>query len=276
MKAALLQITGTDEPARNLDMLRTLIGQAADEGAGFVLTPEVSNCISQSRTRQEAVLTDEASDPVLAGLRDEAATRGIWISLGSIAVKTGDADGRFANRSLLIGPDGAIVARYDKMHMFDVTVSETEAYHESKGYRPGSEAVLARTPFGTVGLTVCYDVRFAYLYRALAKAGAEIILVPSAFSPVTGAAHWETLLRARAIETGCYVLASAQVGEHPATEGRQRKTWGHAMAVSPWGEVLCDLGDVPGIGYVELDPAAVAEARRKVPSLTHDRDFSGP
>ncbi|EAR53079.1 hydrolase, carbon-nitrogen family protein [Oceanicola granulosus HTCC2516] len=276
MRAALLQITGSDDPQDNLATVLDAIGRAAGEGAGFVLTPEVTNCISASRSRQQAVLRPEADDRVLAGVRDAAAARGIWIALGSIAVKTDDPDGRFANRSLLIGPDGGIVARYDKIHMFDVAVSETETYRESAGYRPGSRAVLAETPFGKVGLTICYDVRFPHLYRALAGAGAEIILVPSAFSPVTGAAHWEPLLRARAIETGAYILAAAQTGTHPAAEGRQRSTYGHALAVGPWGEVLTDLGDAPGIGFVDIDLAAVAEARRKVPALTHDREFEGP
>ncbi|WP_432255162.1 carbon-nitrogen hydrolase family protein [Limimaricola sp. AA108-03] len=275
-RAALLQFTASDDPAQNVQALRGMVREAVAQGAKLVCTPEVSNCVSASRARQLAVLRHEAEDPMLAAMRDEAARAGIWLSLGSIAVKTGDADGRFANRSLLIGPDGGIHARYDKIHMFDVEVSETETYRESAGYRPGDRAVLAETPLGRIGLTICYDVRFPHLYRALAQAGAEILLVPSAFSPVTGAAHWETLLRARAIETGCYVLAAAQSGRHATTEGRARETWGHSLAVDPWGAVIADAGTAAGISIVDLDMAEVAQARRRVPSLAHDRPYEGP
>jgi predicted amidohydrolase len=186
-------------------------------------------------------------------------------------LKTDDPDGRFANRSFLIEPTGAITARYDKMHMFDVTVSDTETYRESAGYRPGDCAVVAQTPFGRVGLSVCYDLRFAYLYRALAQAGADILLIPSAFSPVTGAAHWEPLLRARAIETGCFVLAAAQTGDHGG-----RQTYGHSMAISPWGEVLLDMGTQNGVSVVDIDMQAVSDARIRIAALTHDRTFEGP
>lgn len=275
-RAALLQFTASDDPAQNVQTLRGMVREAVAQGAELVCTPEVSNCVSASRARQLEVLRHEVEDPMLAAMRDEAARAGIWLSLGSIAVKTGDADGRFANRSLLIGPDGGILARYDKIHMFDVEVSETETYRESAGYRPGDRAVLAETPLGRIGLSICYDVRFPHLYRALAQAGAEILLVPSAFSPVTGAAHWETLLRARAIETGCYVLAAAQSGRHAATEGRVRETWGHSLAVDPWGAVIADAGTAAGISIVDLDMAEVAQARRRVPSLAHDRPYEGP
>ena len=276
MRAALLQITASDDPAGNAALLAPMIRQAAAEGAGFVLTPEVSNCVSASRSHQRAVLRPEAGDPVLSMAREGAARAGIWVALGSIAVTTDDPDGRFANRSLLIGPDGGIVARYDKVHMFDVTLSEAETYRESAGYRPGAQAVIAGTPFGTLGLTICYDLRFPHLYRRLAQAGAEILLCPAAFSPETGRAHWEPLLRARAIECGAYVLAAAQTGDHPVREGRPRRTHGHGMAVGPWGEVLVDQGTEPGMALVELDLSQVAEARRKVPSLTHDREVAGP
>ena len=175
----------------------------------------------------------------------------------------------------LIAPDGSIRARYDKMHMFDVTVSDSESYRESAAYRPGDRAVLAQGPWA-VGMTVCYDIRFAQLYRALAQAGAQVLTVPAAFSPVTGAAHWETLLRARAIETGCYVLAPAQTGTHPQTTGRVRATHGHSLAVAPWGEVLADAGTQPGVVYADLDLEAVRSARARVPSLTHDRPHAPP
>lgn len=276
MKAALLQLTSGDDPAVNLPVTLGMIRDAASQGAGFVLTPEVTNCVSASRKQQEAVLQHEADDMSLAAIRAEAAALGIWVSIGSLAVKTNDPDGRFANRSFLIGPDGQIAGRYDKIHMFDVTVSEVETYRESAGYRPGDAATLVETPFANVGLSICYDVRFAYLYRTLAKAGAEILLVPAAFSPVTGAAHWETLLRARAIETGSYVLAAAQTGTHVAARGKPRTTYGHSLVVSPWGDVLVDGGTDPCIVMVDLDRMEVSDARRRISALTHDRDFAGP
>lgn len=277
MKAALVQLSSGDDPAANLPETAALIAEAADNGAGFVLTPEVTNCVSASRSRQQEVLKPEAEDETLAALRDQAAARGIWVLIGSLAVKTGDADARFANRSFLIAPDGAIAARYDKIHMFDVTISPSESYRESAGYRPGTQAVLAHMPFGSLGMTICYDVRFAHLYRNLAQAGACVLTVPSAFSPVTGAAHWETLLRARAIETGAYVLAPAQCGTHnSATRGTPRRTHGHSLAVSPWGEVLADAGTAPGLIYVDLDMSEVAQARQRIPALTHDPGFDGP
>ena len=226
-------MTASDDPAANLPVTVDLIAQAAAQGAGFVLTPEVTNCISQDRAHQQIVLQHETDDLTLAGLRAAAQQHGVWLSIGSLALKTNDADGRFANRSFLIDPNGQIVARYDKIHMFDVAVSDTETYRESAGYRPGDRAVIAYTPFGKIGLSICYDVRFAYLYRALAQAGAQILLVPAAFSPVTGAAHWTTLLRARAIETGSYVLAAAQTGTHRSGSGKGRQTYGHTMAISP-------------------------------------------
>lgn len=272
MRAGLVQLNVTDDPAANLPETRALVRQAAMGGAGFVLTPEVTNCLSSDRARQKAVLRHEDADETLAALRADAAELGIWLLIGSLGLLTDDADGRFANRSFLIGPDGTIAARYDKIHMFDVNVSEIESYRESAGYRPGDRAVVAQTPFGGVGMTVCYDVRFPYLHRALAKAGAEILTVPAAFSAVTGAAHWEVLLRARAIETGCYVLAPAQTGVHAGG----RKTYGHTLAVAPWGEVLVDAGVEPGVSFVEIDRAQVARARARVPSLTHDRPFEGP
>lgn len=276
MRAALLQITSSDTPEENLRTVTAMIREASAGGAGFVLTPEVTNCVSASRTHQERVLTLEADDATLAGLRHVASALGIWLLIGSLAVKAGDADGRFANRSFLINPNGDIAARYDKIHMFDVTVSETERYRESAGYRPGAQAVISDTPFAKIGMSICYDVRFAYLYRALAQAGADVLTVPSAFSPVTGAVHWEALLRARAIETGCYVLAPAQTGTHSASRGRERSTYGHSLAVSPWGEIIADAGTEIGISYVDLDRAQVAQSRQRIASLHHDRKFDGP
>lgn len=276
MRTALLQLSSSDDPAANLAATSGLIETAVADGAGFVLTPEVTNCVSASRTRQNEVLQRQEDDRTLAALRDLAAKRGIWLSIGSLALKTDDADGRFANRSFLLDPQGRIAAWYDKIHMFDVQVSATETYRESAGYRPGTRAVLARTPFATLGLSICYDIRFPHLYRALAQAGAEVLLVPSAFSPVTGAAHWEPLLRARAIECGAWVLAAAQGGQHAVSRGKQRTTYGHSMAIAPWGEVMEEAGTEPGVLYVDLSRDAVDKARSRVPSLTHDRDFEGP
>lgn len=274
MKTALLQLTSGDDPAENLPQTRAMLADAAAAGAQFVLTPEVTNCVSASRTRQKEVLRHQAEDQTLAALRADAADLKIWLLIGSLALKTQDADGRFANRSFLISPAGAIVAWYDKVHMFDVTVSETETYRESAGYRPGTRAVLAEADQARIGLTICYDLRFPHLYRQLAMAGADILTVPSAFSPVTGVVHWETLLRARAIETGAFVLAPAQTGSHPATRGRARQTYGHSLIVSPWGEVLADGGTEPGIVMADLDLQAVSAARTRIPALHHARDVT--
>ena len=276
MRVGLVQVTVSDDPTANLPQTLTLIRSAAAGGAGFVLTPECTNVLSSNREHQRAVLHPEETDPTLAALRAEAQTLRLWILIGSLAVKTDDPDGRFANRSYLVGPDGGIRARYDKIHMFDVNVSESEVYRESAGYRPGENAVVADTPFGKLGLTVCYDVRFPYLYRALAKAGAQIITVPAAFNHITGAAHWEVLLRARAIETGCFILAPAQTGFHPETAGKGRRTHGHSLVVAPWGEVLADGGDAPGVVFADIDLSRVDSARGRVPSLTHDRGFAAP
>ncbi len=276
MRAGLVQLSASDDPVANLPETRALVRAAAEGGAQLVLTPEVTNCRSPDRAHQERVLAPEADDITLAVLREDAAALGIWLLIGSLALKTGDADGRFANRSVLIGPDGAIVARYDKIHMFDVTVSETEVYRESAGFRPGSRAVLAETPLGRIGLTVCYDVRFPHLYRRLARAGAEILTVPANFNHLTGAAHWESLLRARAIECGAFVLAPAQCGTPAVRAGRPMRAHGHSLAVSPWGEVLADAGAAPGVAFAEIDLAEVARARARVPSLAHDRPFDGP
>jgi predicted amidohydrolase len=276
MRAGLVQLNVDDDPAVNLPVTVDLVRRAVTGGAGFVLTPECANALSGNRAHQRSVLRHEGDDPTLAALRDEAARAGIWLLIGSLGVLTHDADGRFANRSFLIGPDGEIAARYDKIHMFDVNVSETEIYRESAGYRPGTAAVLADAGFAKIGMTVCYDLRFAHLFRHLAQAGAQILTVPAAFNHITGAAHWEVLLRARAIETGCFVLAPAQTGFHAETGGKGRRTFGHSLAIAPWGEVLADAGTEPGVTLVDLDLSQVATARARVPSLSHDREFTGP
>lgn len=276
MKTALLQLNVSDDPAANLDVTRTMVREAAEQGATFVLTPEVTNCISTSRSHQCDVLQLEEDDITLAALQADAKALGIWLLIGSLALQTRDEDGRFANRSFMIDPQGEIVARYDKIHMFDVDVTPEETWRESEGYRPGAQAVLAQTAFAPVGLSICYDLRFPKLHAVLANAGAQILTVPAAFSPVTGAAHWHTLLRARAIETGCFVLAPAQTGEHASAHHKTRKTYGHSLVVAPWGEVQMDAGTEPGVYITDLDMGEVAQARGRVPSLENARPFDGP
>ncbi|WP_420568935.1 carbon-nitrogen hydrolase family protein [Thalassovita sp.] len=276
MRLALLQLNVSDDPVANLAVTRDYLAQAAQGGAEFALTPEVTNCLSASRSWQQQVLQMQEDDLTLAALQEDAKALGLWVLIGSLALQTGDAAGRFANRSFMIDPDGQIAGQYDKIHMFDVEVSPEETYRESDGFRPGTKASVVRTPFGTVGQSICYDVRFAYLYRALAQAGADILTVPAAFSPVTGAAHWEVLLRARAIETGCFVVAPAQTGVHENHRGKTRKTYGHSMVIAPWGEVLADAGTEPGVTFVDIDVSDVSQARSRVPALTHDREFDRP
>ena len=276
LRAALVQLNSSDNPSDNLPVTEEFIRDAAARGAIFVLTPENTNCVSQDRDWQAQVLRREEDDPTLEALRALAWELSIWLLIGSIGLKTGDEDGRFANRSFMISPQGEIVARYDKMHMFDVQVTPTETFRESAAYRPGTCAVVADTDFAKVGMTVCYDLRFPHLYRALTRAGAQILTVPAAFSPVTGKAHWHVLLRARAIETGSFVLAPAQTGSHPISHGKARKTYGHSLAVAPWGEVLADAGTEPGVTLVDLDLSEVERARARIPALTHDRAFEGP
>ena len=278
MRAALVQLNVSDDPVANLIATVAAVREGVAQGAGFILTPECTNLLSSNRDHQRATLHPQSTDPTLHALRAEAQAAQVWLLIGSLGLKTDDPDGRFANRSLLIAPDGSLAATYDKIHMFDVNVSETEVYRESAAYRPGIQATLAKTPFATLGLTVCYDVRFPHLYRRLAQAGAEILTVPAAFNHITGAAHWESLLRARAIETGCFVLAPAQTGFHPEPlgQGKGRRTHGHSLAISPWGEVLADAGTDPGVTIIDLDFSEVPRARARIPSLTHDRDFTGP
>jgi predicted amidohydrolase len=276
MKVALVQLTSSNDPAANLRLVEGFIREAHAGGADFVLTPETTNIISASRKQQAGVLQIEADDPSLVRLRDLAQELKIWLLIGSLGLKTGDADGRFANRSFLISPTGEIAARYDKIHMFDVDLGNGEVYRESSAYRPGTEAMLAKTNIGNIGMTICYDMRFPDLYRQLAHSGAEILTAPAAFTVPTGQAHWHTLLRARAIENGCFVLAPAQCGTHDWGKEPRRETYGHSLAISPWGEVLVDGGETQGVTFVDLDLNDVAKARAKIPSLTHDRKFEPP
>jgi deaminated glutathione amidase len=276
VRAALVQLCSDDDPVANLPVAEALVREAAAGGAALVLTPECTNIVSGSRGRQRAVLAAEREDATLARMRAVGAELRIWLLLGSLCLKGDGADGRFVNRSLLIGPDGAVVARYDKIHMFDVDLKGGESYRESSAFRPGEAAVLAGAAGLGIGMTVCYDLRFPHLYRDLARAGAEVLAVPSAFTVPTGRAHWHVLMRARAIETGAYVLAPAQSGTHAAAEGPQRSTYGHSLAVGPWGEVLLDLGEATGVGFVEIDPGEVAQARARIPALRHDRPYAAP
>lgn len=273
MRVGLVQLTSSDSPSANLPVTQGFIADAAKQGASFVLTPEVTNCVSNSRSHQQAVLQTEAEDITLAGIRAQAADLGIWVLIGSLGLKSDGDDPRFFNRSFLIAPDGAITARYDKIHMFDVTLSETETYRESDGYQPGKKAVLTEVAGIPLGMAVCYDLRFPYLFRGLAKSGARIMTVPAAFSPETGPAHWEVLLRARAIETGSFVLAPAQCGSHTVSKGRPRNTHGHSLAIDPWGNVLADGGVAPGVTMVDLKLEDVDDVRRRLPSLVNERDY---
>lgn len=262
-------------PAENLPVILDMMREAKAGGAEFILTPEVTNCISNSRSHQREVLQHEAEDQTLAAMRAEAKALGVWLLIGSLGLKTNDADGRFANRSFMINPDGEFIARYDKIHMFDVAIDERETFRESAGYRPGTEAVLAETDFGNVGMTICYDLRFPQLHRKLTHAGATILTSPAAFSPVSGAAHWHVLLRARAIETGCFVLAPAQCGDHQVSRGAPRTTYGHSLVIAPWGEVLADGGTAPGVVFADLELSAIEAARGRIPTLTHDVEIGG-
>jgi len=275
MKVAALQLCASDDPVANLAHTLSMVQQASEAGAQFIATPEVTNCVSSSRRRQNEVLALQENDQTLAAMCTAAARFGVWISVGSLALKLPDDD-RFTNRSFMIDPSGQIVAQYDKIHMFDVTLSETEQYRESDGYRAGDHAVIADTAFGKIGMTICYDIRFPHLYRGLAKSGASILLIPAAFAQPTGRAHWEVLLRARAIETGCYVIAAAQTGEHQTSQRRPRKTYGHSMIVSPWGEIMADAGEDLGIIYADLDLSLVESTRARVPSILSKQSFSEP
>ena len=271
---ALIQTRTPATPEAAMAHVEPLIRQAAAEGAKFILTPEAANFLEQRRDRRGLSTTDEDQDIVVLGLRRLAAELGAWLLIGSAIVRSGHAgDDRAANRSLLIDAGGGIVGRYDKLHVFDVDLANGERYRESAGVRPGDHAAVADTPWGRLGMAVCYDIRFPHLFRQLAKAGAQMISVPAAFTVPTGEAHWETLLRARAIETGAFVLAPAQGGTHE--DGR--KTWGRSTVVGPWGEILAKADDdAPGVLHATLDMGAVEKARSSVPALKHDRDFAPP
>ena len=250
----------------NIETASRLARAAQDQGAVFVLMPENVGLLgSGGEMRDQAAA--EGSHPALSAFRELSAKTGMWILVGSLAIAR--ADGRLANRSFLLNETGDLIARYDKIHMFDADLRNGERYRESDTYAPGTAARLAETPWGVLGLTICYDVRFPLLYRKLARAGAKMVSVPSAFTRSTGAAHWHVLLRARAIETGCYVIAPAQCGIHYG----KRATYGHSLIVNPWGEVLVDGGDEPGVVMADLDLTDVGSARTSLASLDYDRSF---
>jgi len=269
--AACVQLNSGREIEPNIRVASALVRRARDAGADLIMTPEVSDMIEPKRALRLEKARDEASHPMLAAFRDLARETGAHLLLGSIMLREPGVE-RLSNRSFLIGPQGDILARYDKIHMFDVDLPGGESYRESAVFRPGETAVVAPLPWGALGMTVCYDLRFPHLYRALAQSGADFLSIPAAFTVPTGKAHWHVLLRARAIENGCFVLAPAQCGEH--AEGR--RTYGHSLIVAPWGEILTEAGDEAGIITAEIDTARIAEARRAVPSLRHDRLFASP
>jgi predicted amidohydrolase len=266
MKAAILQMTSGIDPLANARVLTDGIAAAAGEGAAMLFTPEMSGLLDRDRRRGSAQIVAEDQDRVLAAVREAAAKHGLWVHLGSLALQ-GGADGRFVNRGFVIDAAGGIRARYDKIHLFDVDLPSGERWRESDAYAPGTRAVTVATPLGVLGLTICYDLRFPDLFLALTDAGATLLGVPAAFTRPTGSAHWHVLLRARAIEAGVHVIAAAQSGEHD--DGRT--TYGHSLAVDPWGEVLLDMGETAGLGFVEIDPARVAEVRGRVPAIEHRR-----
>jgi predicted amidohydrolase len=276
LKLGLIQFCASDQPTENLQTVLQMIRGGHAQGAKFILTPEATNCISTDQQHQRSVFYHQNDDPSLKAYQEIAAELGIWLLIGSLLILSNDPDGRFINRCFMIGPDGKISAQYDKIHMFDVTLSKSEIFQESNGYRPGDKAVLAGCDFGTVGITICYDLRFPHLFRILAQAGARIITVPAAFTQTSGEAHWHVLLRARAIETGCYILAPAQTGSHKASVGKERQTYGHSLVIDPWGRIIADASTDVGITIVEIDLEQVEDARRRIPSLEHDRNYQAP
>ncbi len=266
-KVGLIQMRSGLDPQANLASALRLIDEAKHSGADYVLTPEMTNILALKREQLFAAIVAEEQDSTLATLREVARKSETFIHIGSLAIKV--SPDKAANRSFLIDRKGEIVARYDKIHMFDVDLAGGESYRESNNYRPGDLAVIGDLPWGRLGLTVCYDLRFPALYRALAEAGASFLAIPSAFTKQTGEAHWHVLQRARAIENGCFVFAAAQGGRHE----NGRDTFGHSLVIDPWGQILAEGGTEPGVIIAEIDPAAVAAARAKVPSLHHGRRF---
>lgn len=273
VRAALFQMTSGIDPEANASAIGAAIREAGAGGAQMLFTPEMSGLIDRKRERAALRIVSEAQDRVLAAAREAAAREGIWVHLGSLAVRSGDteASARFANRAFVIDATGDIRARYDKIHMFDVDLAGGESWRESNAYAPGDRTITVETPLGLLGLAICYDVRFPALFEALGRAKCDVIAIPAAFTVPTGRAHWHLLQRARAVEASAFVLSAAQVGTHQ--DGRE--TYGHSLAVDPWGDVLLDLGgERAGIGFVDLDPARIAEVRAQLPSLANRREIA--
>lgn len=267
-RIAVLQMTSGIYPAANAQVIVSAVQEASRDGAQMLFTPEMSGLLDRNRTRATAHVVTEDENPVLRSVRDAAARDGIWVAIGSLAVKA--EHGGWANRSLLVAPDGAIAARYDKIHMFDVELATGETWRESSAYMPGAEVVTAETPVGRLGLTVCYDLRFPALFGALGDLACDAIAVPAAFTVPTGEAHWHLMLRARAVEASAYVIAAAQVGEHP--DGR--RTYGHSLVVDPWGEIVLDLGgETPGLAFADIRAERIDEIRTQLPSLANRREI---
>jgi deaminated glutathione amidase len=266
-KVGLVQMRAGPDPRTNLAAVLAAVEQAKRAGAAYVLTPEMTNIMEVKRERLFAAITDEERDPTLAALRETARKLSLYVHIGSLAIRA--SPDKAANRSFLIDCRGEVIARYDKIHMFDVDLANGESYRESRNYRAGDLAVVADLPWGRLGVTVCYDLRFPALYRALAEASASFFSIPSAFTKQTGEAHWHALIRARAIENGCFVFAAAQGGKHESG----RETYGHSLVVDPWGRILAEGGTEPGVIVADVDPAEVAAARSRIPSLHHGRRF---
>ena len=273
MRIALAQMCSGIDPDENAGQLRMFIAEARAGGAVMVYTPEMSGLLDRNRSRAASMIQTEQDDGVLAAVRSEAKTQKIWVQLGSLAIKTSsDPEAKWVNRSFLINPAGEIDARYDKIHLFDVDLGPEESQRESSAYAKGQRAVVASLPEATLGLSICYDLRFSALYEALTNAGADILSIPAAFTVPTGKAHWEILLRARAIEAGAFVVAAAQYGRH--ADGRS--TYGHSMVVDPWGEIMLDMGEGTGLGFCDLDLGKVREVRSRVPAVANRQPFELP
>ena len=269
MRAAIFQMTSGIDPAANAAAIVEMVGRAAEQGADMLFTPEMAGYLDRNRARAADTLRSEADDPVLNAVREAAARHGLWVHLGSLPIKEEGGDGRWVNRSFMIDDKGGIRARYDKIHLFDVDLATGESWRESSVYRPGEEVVAVDTPWARMGLSVCYDMRFPDLYRALTNAGATMLLMPAAFTVPTGKAHWHVLLRARAIEAGCFVIAAAQTGRHQ--DGRE--TYGHSLVIDAWGEVLLDMGEEAGLALAEIDLSRVEEVRGRVPAIANRRNL---
>ena len=272
-KAACVQTSSQLDMDANLEAASALVRDAADNGAQMVLMPENVSLMGTNREQALAMAVPEARHKALPVFTELAREKGVWLMVGSLSVRLDEAGGgedMLANRSLLISDQGEIMARYDKIHMFDVNIEGGESHRESETYRPGAHAVVAATPWGELGMTICYDLRFPYLYRSLAQAGAHFLSVPSAFTRVSGRAHWHVLLRARAVETGCYIFAPAQCGDH----ANDRQTYGHSLIIDPWGKILAEAGESPCVIAADIDPSRVAAVRAMIPSLEHDRKFT--